>query len=287
VATLSRDDVVAYTATRLRGGLVIPGTQPDSTCTLKPARRRSAQADLKLLVTMLRWATTVKLEDGRARWLDRNPLDGVKLPRERAPRRPVATFARFEKTVEATRQLEAGATSDVERRRWQALRCALGVAETCGRRLNAVRLLTWGDVDFTAKVIHWPAASDKAGVSWTAPLSADAAAALREFQCETGAIAGPVFTLPQHPDRVPSRHWFAWALLHAEAAAGLPKLDGGLYHPYRRKWATERMNHPLKAVATAGGWTRTDTLIECYQQPDPALLRAVMDEPRKLREGTL
>lgn len=285
VATLSHDDVVAYSATRVRGGLLIAGTRPDSKMTLKPAGKRSAQADLKLLVKMLRWATTVKLEGGQERWLDRNPLDGVRLPRERAPRRPVATYERFRRTMDATRRLEVGATTDVERRRWQALRCSLAVAEACGRRLNAVRLLTWADVDFTGKTVRWSASSDKAGVRWIAPLPADAAAALRQYQRHTGAIASPVFTLPGASDRVPSRHWFAWALQHAEAAAGLPNLDGGLWHPLRRKWATERMHLPLKAVATAGGWLGTETLVECYQQPDAAMLRAVIEEPRKLRDG--
>lgn len=283
VETLSRDDVAAYTAARLRGGLVIRNN--NSARTLGPVGRRSAQADLKLLVTMLRWATTVVLADGRSRWLDRNPLDGVKLPREPAPRRPVATFERFERTVKATCQLEAAAMSDCERLRWQTLRCALTVAEATGRRLNAIRLLTWSDVDFAGQVIHWPVATDKMRVASTVALPNAAADALRAFQRSTGRIAGPIFTLPNAPDRVPSRHWFGWALREAEEAAGLPKLSGGLWHPLRRKWATERMHLPLKAVARAGGWIGTDTLVECYQQPDEAMLRAVMNEPRKVRES--
>ncbi len=234
---------------------------------------------------MLRWAATVPLDDGRTRWLERNPLDGVRLPHEPAPRRPVATFERFQRTMEATLQLEAEETTVTERRRWQTLRCALAVAEECGRRLSAVRLLALSDVDFTGQAIHWPAASDKVRVAWTTPLPASAAAALREYQHTTGRIAGPIFTLPESPDRVPSRDWFGWALRDAETAAGLPKLPRGLWHPLRRKWATERMHLPLKAVATAGGWLDTRTLVECYQQPDAALLRAVMDEPRKLREN--
>ena len=32
----------------------------------------------------------------------------------------------------------------------------------------------------------------------------------------------------------------------AKEKAGLPKLEGGLWHPYRRKWATERKYLPLK-----------------------------------------
>ena len=83
------------------------------------------------------------------------------------------------------------------------------------------------------------------------------------------------------------RHLFDKWLTVAEQKAGLAKLEGGLWHPYRRKWASERKHHPLKDVAEAGGWKDTDTLLTCYQQPDGETLMAVMEEPRKLRDGTV
>jgi hypothetical protein len=73
----------------------------------------------------------------------------------------------------------------------------------------------------------------------------------------------------------------------AERVARLPKLEGGLWHPYRRKWATERKHLPLKDVAAAGGWKDTETLLTCYQQPDNETLLAVMSEQRKVRETAL
>jgi hypothetical protein len=48
------------------------------------------------------------------------------------------------------------------------------------------------------------------------------------------------------------------------------KLDGSLWHAYRRKWAIERKHLPLKDVAAAGGWKDVNTLLEIYQQPDDA-----------------
>ncbi|HEY9383892.1 MAG TPA: hypothetical protein VIP80_10255 [Gemmatimonadales bacterium] len=80
------------------------------------------------------------------------------------------------------------------------------------------------------------------------------------------------------------RHLFDKWLSVAESAAKLPKLEGGLWHPYRRKWATERKGHSLKDVAAAGGWLDTEALLKCYQQPDNETLLAVMSEERKLRE---
>jgi hypothetical protein len=72
----------------------------------------------------------------------------------------------------------------------------------------------------------------------------------------------------------------------AEGEGKLPKLAGGLWHPYRRKWASERMHLPLKAVADAGGWKDIATLTTCYQHTDDVTLLAVMSEPRKRREQT-
>lgn len=47
------------------------------------------------------------------------------------------------------------------------------------------------------------------------------------------------------------------------------------------------MHLPLKAVADAGRWKDTATLLTCYQHADEATLLAVMSEPRKRREGRL
>lgn len=69
-------------------------------------------------------------------------------------------------------------------------------------------------------------------------------------------------------------------LRRAERAAGLEKLDGGLWHAYQRKWATER-KHPIKDVATAG-WHDHDTLTTCYQHTDEATMLKVMESPVKL-----
>jgi hypothetical protein len=70
----------------------------------------------------------------------------------------------------------------------------------------------------------------------------------------------------------------------SERQAGLPKLEQGLWHPYRRKWATERKHQPLADVAAAGGWQNTATLLTCYQQPTHDALLAVMSEGRKVRD---
>ena len=62
-------------------------------------------------------------------------------------------------------------------------------------------------------------------------------------------------------------------------------MNGGLWHPYRRKWGTERKHLPVTDVALAGGWKDTSTLLTCYTQPDDATLLEVLNEPRKVHES--
>jgi len=69
----------------------------------------------------------------------------------------------------------------------------------------------------------------------------------------------------------------------AETEAELPKLDGGLWHPYRRGWATAKKHLPLADVASAGGWKGVDTLLRCYQQPDNETILAVMRATREVQ----
>lgn len=70
----------------------------------------------------------------------------------------------------------------------------------------------------------------------------------------------------------------------AEVKAELPKLDGSLWHAYRRKWAIERKRLPVKDVAAAGGWKDVNTLLEVYQHSDEESVLAVTSVTLKLRD---
>lgn len=93
-----------------------------------------------------------------------------------------------------------------------------------------------------------------------------------------------MFAAPNAQDGIMDRHLFDKRLTVAEQKAELPKLDGSLWHAYRRKWAIERKHLPLKDVAAAGGWRDVNTLLEIYQQADEESVLAVMSETRKLHE---
>ena len=63
-------------------------------------------------------------------------------------------------------------------------------------------------------------------------------------------------------------------------------MRGGLWHPWRRKWATERKGMPIRDVAAAGGWTETRTLLASYQQSDDCTLqRVVLEAPKLYAKG--
>jgi integrase len=277
-----------------------------------PIGQRSVEADLGLLHRMLAWACTVPVGLAGNRWLERNPLDGIRRERERNPRRPVATWERFAATRQAIQRLTAQAresassamcamavaeVSEVKKlrweiksnelavARWQKIELALVVAEATGRRLGAVAALRWEDIDFQRNRITWRAESDKKGVQWVVPMPAPFVEELRGFQKKLGSTGGLLFPSEGDPGHSMNRKQFDKWLREAEDAAGLPALDGGLWHPYRRKWASERMHLPLKAVSNAGGWKNTTTLLTCYQHPDDTLLAQVMSEPRKVREA--
>ncbi|MHB1861604.1 MAG: tyrosine-type recombinase/integrase [Gemmatimonadaceae bacterium] len=278
VSTLSENDQTAFFNARLKGGI----TLADGSST-RPVRTRTAQADLVLLHAMLRWGTRVRLSV-RSRLLVSNPLDGVRLAHERNALRPVATWDRFVSTRNAIAALRGESTDESVRARWLKIDLALVLAESTGRRLGSIRQLRWEDIDLSLKQIRWRAETDKKGKEWIVPIPDELLTELRIARSILGAITGWVFAA-QRDSTVPmDRHLFDRWLSEAEKRAGLPKLKGGLWHPYRRKWATERKELPTKDVMAAGGWADADTLLQCYQQCDHESLLRVMNEPRKLRD---
>jgi hypothetical protein len=79
------------------------------------------------------------------------------------------------------------------------------------------------------------------------------------------------------------RHLAADWLKRAYRYAKIERPRGGLWHPFRRKFATERKFYPLRDVADGGGWKDVGTLLTCYQLSDEDTLRTVMDNPKPLR----
>jgi len=275
VQTLSPDDLLRYAAKR-RAGRIPYTTDTGKDRLTGPTRQRSVHADLGFLRTMLRWAQTVLTEDGTP-WLIRNPLENMRFEREKNPHRPVTSKTRYRETRHIARRLAAEAADNQERLTWIRLELAVFVAYHTARRRSAIAGLRWEDFNMAASKIVWRKEHDKKKVEWTTPVPPSFMRGIRLFQQRLGAPRkGVVFpcdtdqTKSVEPDRLSK-----W-LKKAEEQGGLAKLKGGLWHPYRRRWASDRLHLPLKAVADAGGWKDVMTLVKCYQQTDDATLLAVM-----------
>ena len=113
----------------------------------------------------------------------------------------------------------------------------------------------------------------------TVPISPEVRAAIDRVMEERPGI-GKAFIFPSPKDPSQSlRYELAsdW-LREAEKLASVAPMERGLWHAFRRKWATERKHLPDVDVAAAGGWSTPRTLVEIYQQPDSnSMLRVVME----------
>lgn len=284
VRGLTESDQQSFVSKRLKGAIVVtvPGTSKQRTT--GAVRMRSLEVETQLLHSMLRWAVTVRVRKGQ-RLLDRNPLEGVRRPHEQNPRRPMASVERFNATRKAIRDLIEDAESDADRRRWYKLDMALVLAEATGRRLGSIRQLRWDDWDFERNTIRWRSESDKKRREWIVPVPASLLVDVKAYRVSMGGMFGG-FMFPDVRDvsRATDRHEFRTWLEMAESKAELTKLDGALWHAYRRGWATSRKHMPVADVAAVGGWQDIGTLLKCYTQADSDTMLAVMESPKKISE---
>ena len=255
VKSLSENDQRAFVSKRLAGGIVVGNG------VTQEVRSRSAEVETKLLHSMLRWATAVRIGHGQ-RLLAHNPLQGVRNIREENPLRPVATWERFTKTRDAARQVaESGRTCTRSSNGVGATRTRpRNSAEATGRRLGSIRQLRWDDWDFERCTVRWRGATDKKGHDAVIPVPQSLVNEVKAFRIRLGgAFGGLMFPSATDRDVAIDRHEFRTWLERAESHAGLPKLKGGLWHAYRRAWATSRKHLPVGDVAATGsGWSRGD-----------------------------
>lgn len=287
VRHLTEADVDAFVAARARGGISYRVNRADgttATAVTQPVRARSPEVEVRLLKSMLRWGTTVRVRRGQ-RLLASNPLDGLRGVREQNPKRPITTWERFEKTRAAIQELAENTEDPAKHQDWLRLELALVLAEATGRRIGSIRQLRWEDFDFAVGTIRWRAEADKKRRESVVPVPASLLDEVRRFRPKLGgAFGGLLFPSRSDVEQPVRREVFQKALMRAEAHAKLPKLDGGLWHCWRRKFASERKHFPLPDVAAAGGWKDTQTLLTCYQAADADTMLAVMSETRKVTD---
>lgn len=235
-------------------------------------RNRSIEQDLRLLLAVFNWASVVRRQDG-TRLVSDNPFAGFPMPREENANRPVLTHDEFEAMLAAAPAVNPTMTT------------LLTVANGTGHRINSIRTLHWSDVDFDAGEIRWRAEFDKIGHEHRTPIMGDVREALLAERRRTLWIGsdGWVFPSPLKPEEPMSRHLVRDWWERTQAAAGLAKVRGRGWHSLRRKFATELKGTNLKDLCALGGWKDHNTILKCYQQPDPDTMRVALEQRGTLR----
>ena len=259
-ATLSRRDWDRFIRERRAGRIGISG---------RPVSNRTIAYDLAFLMAVLNWAARSKDDRGHP-MLDRNPLKGLKKPKEKNPNRVVLTEAEYRALLKVSRQVG-----------WQ-FRVALVLAHETGHRIGAIRKLLWSDIDFERKTIRWRAEHEKTGYEHATPLTAEALAALEEARAlSAGTGDGPMLPAPRDPSRCAGQTLVGYWWRKAQRLAALEPKRGRGWHSLRRKFASDLMNVPLKVLCELGGWKEAQTILRCYQQADEVQLRTALDNRRR------
>ena len=105
------------------------------------------------------------------------------------------------------------------------------------------------------------------------------------FRERPGIGQTPIFPSLRDASRPVSYEQASSWLRRAEKIAKLEPLKGGRWHPYRRRWATERKHLPDVDVAAAGGWANVDTMKKSYQHADPRTTLEVLENPKAVGEA--
>lgn len=282
--------VRATTRTEMKTVGKKPSRQP--TLVLRELRDGAIDPDFRWLSSVFNWATRHRLSSGK-RLLTVNPLHDCKWPREKSEniRRPPATHDRYVRTLAQCDKLDPSGR----------FRVALTLARYTARRIDAILHLRASDILLRKRqiraalaeagqdeglaekmkngAIRWRRQYDKQRIERITPIAQVVKEELEAYLKRQKRI-GDAFLLPaaDDPDLPLPRSTATKWLEQAERLADLPKLRGGLWHAYRRLWATERKHLPDVDVAEAGGWTGTKAMKLAYQGPTASgVLAAVMN----------
>jgi integrase len=246
----------------------------------RPVHARQVAKDLRVLRAACRRATVERTPDGGF-LLAADPTRGLALPAEKNPRRPLVDDGRVDRLLAVAGQvvMRVG-RGRAARTEPSYLPVLLRLASDTGRRIGSILKLRWNDwrPDLgTYGRIRWRAEEDKVGREWWAPVTPAVRDTLEAYRLRKSAVGEVLlFPSPTDPTRPVMRQVADGWLRDAETRAQLERLPGGLWHPFRRRWATQRKNLSAKDVAAVGGWVDTATLQRCYQLADESTMEAVV-----------
>ncbi len=267
-STLNVRDWTRFIADRTAGRMG-PGPGP-----WQSVGERTVQKDLSFLMSVLNWATMAR--DGRGgALLERNPLKGLPLPKEKSPHRVTLTDGEYDALLDVAPKVG-----------WR-FHVTLVLAHETGHRIGAIRMLPWSDVDLPKREIRWRAEHDKTGYEHRTPMTDEARAVLEMARRMTLGI-GEAPVLPSLKDdsrpvsRYLARDWWE----RAEKLARLKPKRGRGWHSLRRKFASDLMHKPLKVLCELGGWKDPSTVLKCYQLPDQEEMREALEDRKRVAGPT-
>lgn len=236
---------------------------------LAPASPRTVGADLQWLRRVCNHAIKAPGVS-----LVRNPIV-TEIPDTPRPLRPVATWDRYEQLRpycdEVGSQGLLGGFFDL--------------VVALGWRVTAICSLHCEDIDLRPFPncpdgrVRKRAEYDKEGVEAWVPIPAWLAPRLLDLVNRRRALVVPgpwLFPRVKDPTKPWHKDYASYRLASVERLAGLEPLEGGVWHPYRRMWATLRKGLPVGDVAHAGGWKSVE-MVHRYQGVDAETLNRVMN----------
>ena len=255
-ASLNIRDWQTYIRLRQTGTLAPSGGKG------KPVGNRILEQDLKLLLAILNWAERAR-GDGSAYLLDRNPLRGLKVPKEENPRRPQLSAEQFVAIRLAAKADSASAELFVM------------LAWYAGHRAQSVRRLRWSDLDLVAGTIRWRAENDKIRYEHVNPMHSELLAFLRA--AHGARVTGDDWIFPElSGDDRRSRYRCVELFRRLARSAGVPSGEGFGWHACRRAFANTLRDVPLRDLKDLGGWKTSKTVVEVYLQPDQEAQRRAL-----------
>lgn len=125
--------------------------------------------------------------------------------------------------------------------------------------------------------IRWRAEWDKMGEETFGPVNPAAVKALTAY-LKASARVGDAWLIPsaKDPEKPMNKLMAAYWLKRAEKAAGLPHVERGGWHAFRRAWAQRRKDLSPLDVAAVGRWFDLKALHEAYQSSDAERMAEVV-----------
>lgn len=278
---LDQAAIKKFTRLRIKGRLRVDGVDLRLEDPERPGgdvvAATTVHADIVYLVTVLNWAHQKRV--GGKRLLAEVPirLPVLKTPE---PKRPIATY-------EDVRDLRRVA-DQVDPRGFFG--CYVRLHDALGWRVTAVCSIKASEVSLQPHdgmpygYVRKNPAVDKEAVGQRVPLSRLAQATFKRLLRLRRVTAGDDKFLFAGPKDV-IRPWSRWHVRdltnRAERLAKIAHVGGS--HAFRRKWVSERKDHPIPDIMAAGGWTDERSL-RAYLHDDTDTTFQVVSRPtRRIR----